>query len=199
MVGDRVDELRPQTAGEPPLELVDLEPVVVHGDGDEVGLEAPERLDRAEVGRRLDDDHIAAVEEGLADQLERLDRAAREQELLLGRAAALQRFHAAGDRVERTGEPPRRRILERARLAGGGELLQERGDALAGKRRRIGEAARERDHVRHPEQREDRRDPLPHVAPRAGGEERLTPDVGRHRHTANPSRAPHPNRGILLP
>ena len=51
VVGDRVDELRAQPVREAALELVDLEPVLVDRDGDERRLEAPERLDRAEVGR----------------------------------------------------------------------------------------------------------------------------------------------------
>ncbi len=66
VVGDRVEELRAQPAGETPLELVDLQPVLVHRHGDDLGLEAAERHDRAEIRRAFDDDDVAAVEERLA-------------------------------------------------------------------------------------------------------------------------------------
>ena len=50
VVGDRVEQLRAQPAGEPAFQLVHLEPVLVERDGDERRLEAAKRLDRAEVG-----------------------------------------------------------------------------------------------------------------------------------------------------
>ena len=124
VVGDRVDELRAQPAGQLPFQLVDLEPVLVHGDGDELRLEAPERLDRAQVGRPLDDDDVAGVEERLADQLERFDRSARDQQLVVGGTAALQGLEPVRERVQRPGQPACRRVLERAQLAGGDELLE---------------------------------------------------------------------------
>ena len=124
VVGDRVDELRAQAAGKLPLQLRDVEPVLVHRDGHDVGLEAAEGHDRPEIRRRLDDHDVAAVEERLADELERLDRAARDHQLVVGRSAALQRVEPGCDRVERAGEPSRRRVLERSRLACGGELLE---------------------------------------------------------------------------
>ena len=95
VVGDRVDELGPQPIRETPFQVVHVEPVVVQRNGDERRLEAPERLDRAQVGRTLDDDDVAGVQERLADQLERLDRAARDQQLVLGGAAPLRGCRAA--------------------------------------------------------------------------------------------------------
>ena len=90
VVGDAVDELRAQARGEQPLQLVHLETVLIHRDGDEVRLEAPKRLDRTQVRRGLDDDDVTGVEVRLGDQLERLDPAARDQQLVVGRTAPLQ-------------------------------------------------------------------------------------------------------------
>ena len=173
VVRDRVDELRAQPGGEPALQLVDLEPVLVERHGDEARLEAPERLDRAQVRRPLDDDEVAGVEERLPDQLQRLDRAARDRQLVLGGAAALQRLEPVGERVERPGQPARRRVLECAQLAGLDELLEQRRDPLARERLRVGEAAGERDHVGHAEERQDGGDALADIAPRARRGERL--------------------------
>ena len=118
VVGDRVEQLRPQARSEPPLEVLDVEPVLVQRNGDEVRLVAAERLDRAEVRRAFDDDDVARIDERLGDQLERLDRAARDQQLVLGRAPALQRLEPTRERVAadrrgrgsaRTGTPSTRR------------------------------------------------------------------------------------------
>ena len=125
MVGDRVHELGPQAAREPSLELIDLEPLSVQRDGDELRLEAPECLDRSEVRRPLDDHEVARIEERFANQLERLDRTTRDQELFLGRTMALQRLEPTGERVEGPGEAARRRVLEGAHLAACGELLEQ--------------------------------------------------------------------------
>ena len=56
-------------------------PVVVAGDADELGLVRDERLQRAEVGRRLDRDAAAGVDQHLADEVEALLRAGRDQHL----------------------------------------------------------------------------------------------------------------------
>ena len=74
VVGNAVEELRAQSGCQLAFQLVHLEPVLVHRDGDELRLEASKRLDRAEIGRAFDDDQVARVEVGLADELERLDR-----------------------------------------------------------------------------------------------------------------------------
>ncbi len=109
------------------------------------------------------------------DELERLDRAARDQQLVVGRTPALQRLEPAGERVERPGEPARRRVLERARLACRGELREQRRRTLARERERIGEAAGERDQVGDAEERENVRDPVADVPARARGEEQARP------------------------
>ena len=90
VVGDAVDELRAEPTCETPLEVFHVEPVLVHADGDERRLEASERLDRAQVRGGFDDDQVARVEEGLGDQLERLDGPARDQQLVVCGAATLQ-------------------------------------------------------------------------------------------------------------
>ena len=185
--GMRVDELRAQALGKQPLQLVHLEPVLVHRDGDELRLEAPKRLDRAQVGRGFDDDDVAGVEIRLADQLERLDPAARDQQLVVGRTAALQPLEPVCEGVARAGQPTCRRVLERTHLAFGGELLEQRRDALARERLRVGEAAREGDQVGNSEQPQNEGDPLADIATRACRGERVPPSrLGRHRHAANP-------------
>ena len=78
-----------------------------------------------------------------------------------------------GERVERAGEPARRRVLERGRLARGGELRDQRRGALARERQRVGKAAGERDQVGHAEEGEHLRDPVADVGARALREERL--------------------------
>jgi len=64
------------------------------------------------------------------------------------------------ERVERTSEPSRGRVLEGSPLVLGGKLLEERGGALAWDRQRIGESACERDQVGLPEDCEDGGDPF---------------------------------------
>ena len=90
VVGDAVDELRAKPTCKTPLEVFHVEPVLVHADRDERRLEASERLDRAQVRGGFDNDQVARIQEGLGDQLERLDGAARDQQLVVGRAATLQ-------------------------------------------------------------------------------------------------------------
>src|SRR5829696_1112480 len=187
VVGDRVEELGAQAGLELTLQLVDLEPVLVERHCGERRLEAPERLDRAEVGGAFDDDDVTGVEVRLPDQLERLDRAARDQELVVGGPATLQPLEPVGERVQRPREPSGGRVLERAQFLPGGELLQQRRDPLARERLGVGKAAGERDQVGKAEQREHRRDPLADLAARPRRGERLPPcRLGSQRHAANP-------------
>ena len=85
-VRDRVDELRPPALGveavERRLELVDAHAVVVHRDLHDVGLVGHERRDRAGVGRRLGDDHVAGVDQRLADEVDDLLAAGRDEHVL---------------------------------------------------------------------------------------------------------------------
>ena len=151
MVGNRVQELRAQPALKALLQVVDIETVLIQRNGEERRLEASKRLDRAEVGRAFDDDEIAGVEERLGDQFERLDRAARDQQLVSAGAATLQRLEPPGEGFERARQAARRRVLERRRLGRVGELPEQRRDVLTRKRLRVGETARERDQVGQPE------------------------------------------------
>jgi hypothetical protein len=97
VVGDRVEQLRPQAVRQTPLELVHLEPVLVHRYGHDLGLEPPEGHDRTEIRRPLDDHRVTTVEERLADQLERFDPPARDQQLVVGGPPVLDGIETSGD------------------------------------------------------------------------------------------------------
>ena len=90
VVRDRVEELRAEAARELGLERRRVESVVVDGDPGHVGLERADGHDRAEVRRRLDRDDVARVEEGLAEQLQRLDPAARDHQVAVAGPPALE-------------------------------------------------------------------------------------------------------------
>ena len=60
------------------LQLVDRHPVGVHLDLHDVGLVGAERRHRAGVGRRLGDDHVARVDQRLADEVDHLLAAGRD-------------------------------------------------------------------------------------------------------------------------
>ena len=57
-------------------------PVAVHLDLHDVGLVGAERRDRARVGRRLGDDHVAGVDERLADEVDDLLAAGRDEDVV---------------------------------------------------------------------------------------------------------------------
>ena len=182
-VGDRVQELGRATAGEHAPELVDVEPVLVQRHAVDLRLEPLEGHDRAEVGRRFDEHPVARVHEGLADELERLDGAARQHQLPGARPEALEPLQPVGDEIARAGQALGRRVLERRGVALLGELGQDLGDHRAGERRGIREAARERDDVLGPGQREDLEEAVTPAGARARGEERLpAANVGLDRH-----------------
>ena len=96
-VGQRVDELgaRPQLG----LDLVGQHPVVVHRHAGVLGLIGAPRLEGAQVGRPLDEQMIAGIDEDLADEIERLLRAAREEDVVgvdpHAQAAGVPRDHLA--------------------------------------------------------------------------------------------------------
>jgi hypothetical protein len=173
VIRDGVEELRPNAVGKSPLELVDLEPVLVHRHRHELRFETAERHDRAEVRRPLDDDRVAAIEERLADELQRFDRATRDQQLVVSRTAAFDQLEPVGKRVERARDATSRRVLKGGRLTRRRELLEERGSPLAWERQRIREATRERDQVGNAEQSEDLCDPFADVPAGACREEGL--------------------------
>ena len=183
MIRDRVEELWPQAVGEPLLQFFDVKTVLVEGDRDEFRLEAAERLDRAEVGRSLDDDHVCRIEECFPDELERLDSAARDQQFVLRGPTALTALETIGQRVQRARDAARRRVLEGGGLAGCRELLQERGDSLTRERLRIGETTRERNDIGSAEQREHRGNAVAEFpACPSGGESLPASRVERERH-----------------
>ena len=72
----RVDELRPPAGGgelvELSLQQVHPHPLRVALDLDHVGFVAAEDRDRARVGRRLADHRVAGIDQGLAEQVDRL-------------------------------------------------------------------------------------------------------------------------------
>jgi hypothetical protein len=170
VVRDRVQELRRQAARQDSLELVDAESVVIERDAHDLGLEALEGHHGAEVGRRLHRDGVAAIDEDLADELERLDCAAREEELLLGRPPPLEPLEPSGDEVAGPRQSLRRRVLERGRVARLDELAQDIGHNPTGERGRVRQPAGERDDVLRPREREDGDQPLPRAASSAAGE-----------------------------
>ena len=72
---------RRPSAGEPVehrLQLVDRHPVGVDLDLHDVGLVGAERRHRSRVGRRLGDDHVARVDQRLADEVDHLLAAGRD-------------------------------------------------------------------------------------------------------------------------
>ncbi len=86
VVGDGVQELRPARGAEP-LEGVDIDALAVHGNPLDVGFEPAKAIDGTEVRRRLDGDHVAAINERLAEQAESVDVAAGDHELIGRRAS----------------------------------------------------------------------------------------------------------------
>ncbi len=182
-VGDRVQKLGRAPAGEHSLKLVDVQPVVVQRHAVDLRLEPLEGHDRAEVRRRLDEHAVARVHERLADELERLDGAARQHQLSGPRAKALEPLQAVGDQLPRAGQALGRRVLERRGIALLGELGEDLGDHRARERLRVGEASREGDDVLRAREREDLQKAVAPARARARGEERLPgADVGLDRH-----------------
>ena len=108
MVGDAVDELRAEPAGETPLEVFHVEPVLVHADGDERRLEASECLDRAQVRGGFDDDQVAGVEEDFAISSSASTAPARDQQLVVCRAAPCSVSSRPASASQQPGEPARR-------------------------------------------------------------------------------------------
>ena len=101
------------------LEQVDAHAVVVHLDLHDVGLVGAERRDGARVGRPLGDDHVAGVDQRLADEVDDLLAARRDEQVvgldvhaLLGHHlddAVLDLVHALGRAVLQRRAPRRRR------------------------------------------------------------------------------------------
>jgi hypothetical protein len=178
VLGDDVEQLRPQPALELLRERVDDQPVLVHRDLVHVGLCAAKGHQRAEVGRALDGDRVARIEQGGADEREALHPAAGDHQRL--GAHALQRLLALGQVLAHARDPLHRRVLQRQP----GLVAQHpRGDVaehVGGERRRVREAARQRQHaVGHA--REDRGQLLAAAQARAMREQPAPVSARRHR------------------
>ena len=145
---DRVHELRAQPARQPLLEQVDPQPVLVHRDRHGLGLCAPECHQRGEVGRRLDYDRVARIDQRLAHQRDALHPAARNDQL--GRARDAGPAAAPGGRpgTRARSAIPSQGVYCSATAASSrskppGDLVE-----LVGReRRRVREAARHRQHA----------------------------------------------------
>ena len=64
------------------LELVDAHAVLVDADLDDLGLVGAERRHGAGVGRRLGDDHVARIDQRLADEVDDLLAAGRDEHVV---------------------------------------------------------------------------------------------------------------------
>jgi hypothetical protein len=93
--------------------------VAAHRDDDR--SRAGEQLHGAGVGRRLDDDAVAAPHERRREELDRALRAGRDDDLAVGGRRALRR-QAVGDRGPQAGEPERRVAADRR--AGGDRVVR---------------------------------------------------------------------------
>jgi hypothetical protein len=149
-VRDRVDELRaPALAVEPLehlLERVDAHAVAVHLDLHDVGLVGGERRYRAGVCRRLGDDHVAWVDQRLADEVDHLLAAGRDQHVR-GVDLGLLGGHHLRDALRNAAHALGRRVLQCPRAALRGDVAEDRGEALGGERARVGQPAGERNHL----------------------------------------------------
>ena len=148
---DGVDELRAPALGlqavERRLELVDEHPVAVHRDLHDVGLVGGERRDRAGVGRRLGDDDVAGIDERLADEVDDLLAAGRDEDVGGVDLRAL-RGHHLDDRLAHAPEPLGGRVLQRLGRRLGGDAAHELGEQLRREARRVRLSAGQRDDVR---------------------------------------------------
>ena len=97
------------------LELVDAHAVVVHRDLHDVGLVGAERRDGAGVGRRLGDDHVAGVDQRLADEVDDLLAAGRDEDVLGVDRRALGGHHLGDARLGGGHALGRRRTAARGR------------------------------------------------------------------------------------
>src|SRR6266540_5223706 len=99
------------------LEPVDLEPLVVDGNGDEPGLVGGEGLDGSEEGRGLGEDEIAGIQEEPADEVEGLLRARGDEDVVRRDPDAVTR-HVTHEQ------------LPQGQIPFGGAVLQGRGPML---------------------------------------------------------------------
>ncbi len=128
------------------LELTDPHPVVVEGDLHDLGLVGAERRDRARVRRRLGDDHVAGIDQRLAEEVDRLLAAGRDEQVRRSDPHVLGGHHlddAVLDHLRAVGRP----VLQRPRARLRRDLAHQRRVGIRRERRGVGQAAGQRDHV----------------------------------------------------
>jgi hypothetical protein len=142
---DGVDELRraavPRQAVERRLQDVEAHAVRVHLDLHHVGLVGREGGDRAGIGRRLGDDDVARVDQGLADEVDDLLAARGDQDVVRVDLGVLG-GHDLHDRVADGADPLRGAVLQRLRRGLGGHDAHDLRQVLRGERRGVGQARR---------------------------------------------------------
>ena len=158
VVGDRVDDLRSQPAGQQVCEHVDPHPGVVDGHAAHVGLVAAERHQPAQVGRRLDDDDVAGIDVALGEQFHAVDAAAGDHQLARAGGPAVGGRQPPGDVIPDAGQALGGRVLQRHPRLVGDQAGGDVGQGAGLERGRLGEPAGERDDVGGAGQGEDRRD-----------------------------------------
>ncbi len=168
------------------LQLVDRHSVAVHLDLRHLGLIGPERRHRSRIGRSLGDDHVARVDQGLADQVDHLLAARRDDHLAGIDRGALRRHHL-DDALHRRRHPLGRAILQRPRRGLRGDLGHQLRVQLGREGARVRQTARQRDHVRALGQRHHLAHGRAFHAARPGGEQRL---VARELMRGGPRPAP---------
>ncbi|CPU62865.1 Uncharacterised protein [Mycobacteroides abscessus] len=139
------------------------EPVLVEGHVHDVGLVRPEHAQRPDVARRLRDDHVARVDEDPRDEVERLLRAGRHDDVV-GVALDALEPHDVEDPLAQGLVALTGAVLERRGTARRDEALHGVGDLVEGEAFEVRHAAGERHDlrpVRDREQRSDLRRPHP--------------------------------------
>jgi hypothetical protein len=109
-------------------------------------------VDRTGVGRRLDHDHVARVDEDAAEQVDHLLRAGRDHQLGRHGRAAEPRLHPRAQRLDQRAVPLGCAVLQDV-AAQPREHLGPLGELGDREDRRVGQAAGERDHARPPDHR----------------------------------------------
>jgi hypothetical protein len=129
------------------LGIVDAHAVAVHLDLHDVGLVGAERGHRARVRRRLGEDHVAGVDQRLADEVDHLLAAGRDEHIGGVDLRVLRRHHLR-DAVGDAAQALRRRVLQCPRAVLGGDLAEDRGEPFGGERAGVGQPAGQRDDLR---------------------------------------------------
>ena len=110
-------------------------------------LHVPERRNRAGVGRKLHEDHVARVEQHAGHQIERLLRPRRHEQPIARRGNPAVLHDGAGDQIEQRPIAARRPVLQHAAVRSRQQLVRDRLEVGPRKRldRRV--AGGERDDV----------------------------------------------------